>query len=81
MPLRVQREAECRAPASAEAADSETPLDTPRRASHACPLQLLTSPNPSPNPNPNQVLQWLPAGSEVEFLKSDIQGMDLQAHP
>ena len=55
VPLRVQREAECRAPASAEVADSETPLDTPRRASHACPLQLLTSPNPSPNPNPNQV--------------------------
>ena len=25
------------------------------------------------------VLRWLPAGSEVEFLKSDIQGMDLQA--
>ena len=55
VPLRVQREAECRAPASAEVADSETPLDTPRRASHACPLQLLTSPDPSPNPNPNQV--------------------------
>ena len=25
------------------------------------------------------VLRWLPAGSEVDFLKSDIQGMDLQA--
>ena len=25
------------------------------------------------------VLRWLPAGSEVDFLKSDIQGMDLHA--
>ena len=55
MPLKAQREAKCWALASAKVADSETPFGHPRRASHACPLQLFTSPNPNPNPNPNQV--------------------------